>query len=69
MTLDEFPKRILAFECPRGERCRLQPPLDELAERLRKEMVFGRDFSRGPACLFGLPIGMATGYRGHPDRN
>jgi hypothetical protein len=35
--------QIVIFECPCAQVCRLRPPLDDLAERLRREMWHGRD--------------------------
>jgi hypothetical protein len=35
--------QIIVIECPLAEACRLRRPLDDLAERLRREMRYGRD--------------------------
>jgi hypothetical protein len=35
--------QIIFLECPCAKCCRLRPPLDELTERLRREVRHGRD--------------------------
>jgi hypothetical protein len=38
--------QIVIVECPCAQACRVRSPLDELAERLRNEMCYGRDANR-----------------------
>lgn len=40
--------QILIITCPCAKACPARSPLDELAERLRREMQFGRDSGRDP---------------------
>ena len=42
-------------------------PLDELADRLRKEAVFGRDFNQQPKNPPKVVIGVAVTCQGCPN--
>ena len=48
MNVTVFHQQILLLMCPCAQTCRLRPHLDDLADRLRREMQYGRDYSRGP---------------------
>lgn len=63
MNVIVFQTQIIVLECPCAQTCRLRPPLDDLAERLRREMRHGRDYDRGPTDPL-VATGALAGYCG-----
>jgi hypothetical protein len=55
--------QIVIVECPCAKVCRLHTPPDELAERLRKEMRYGRDAGREPAFPRGAIDNFAAAFQ------
>jgi hypothetical protein len=43
--------QIVIIVCPCAQTCRVPSPLNDLAERLRSEMCYGRDAHREPENL------------------
>ena len=54
--------QIAIFECPCAKTCRLQPPLDDLSERLRRRMRPGRDGNQRPIDPSVVTIDVPTGF-------
>jgi hypothetical protein len=54
MNVTVLQVQVVIIECPCARACPLQSPLDDLAERLRQEMRYGRDASRRPMNLTGM---------------
>ena len=52
--------QILIITCPCAEACPPRSPLDELVERLRREMQFGRDGGRDPNDPFNTTTNSAA---------
>jgi len=61
--------QIVILECPLAEVCRLRPPLDGLADRLRREMQHGREHNRRPDDLPGVTANMADAFCHCPVHN
>ena len=62
MNVTVFQVQIIFLECPCAKTCRLRPPPDALAERLRKEMSHGRDVNRRKVDLSGAAVDMPAGF-------
>ena len=60
MNITVIQVQILIIERPCSNACRVQSPLDQLSERLRREMQFGRDHDRGPIDSFDTTINAAS---------
>jgi hypothetical protein len=45
MNINVFQVQIVFIECPFAHACRLRRPVDNLAERFRREMRHGRDYA------------------------
>ena len=62
MNVTVIQVQIVFLECPCAKTCRLRPPPDALAERLRKEMSYGRDVNRRPVDFPGVAVDMPAGF-------
>ncbi len=60
MSISVTQVQIVIFACPCARACRLQPPPDELADRLRREVQQGRDCQ--PIHLHGVADDMFTTF-------
>jgi hypothetical protein len=69
MNIAIFHCQLISVECPCTKACRVRPPLDDLAERLRDEMRCGRDAGHRPAKAPGVTADMAAAFRECPTRN
>jgi hypothetical protein len=55
--------QIVIVECPCAKTCRVPSPLNDLAERLRNEMRFGRGANREPENLRSVIDEFATAFQ------
>lgn len=69
MNVTVLQVQVVIIECSCAKACPLQSPLDDLAERLRREMRYGRDASRPPVNLRGVTGNKSAVYEAVPTRN
>ena len=62
MNVTVFHVQLVFLDCPCAKTCRLRPPLDDLAERLHKEMRYGCDANRRPVDLSDVAVNMPAGF-------
>ena len=62
MNVSVLNVQIIVFECPCAKTCRLQPPLNDLSERLRRRMRPDRDDNHRPVNPSLLTIDTPTGF-------
>lgn len=67
MNVTVIQVQLVVIEYPCDKTCRLQPPLDELADRLRREMQHGREC--GPIHSHNVADDMASTYDAYNNCN
>jgi len=62
MSIVALQVQIVAPCCPCSDACCSRSPLHELAERLRDEMRYGRDYHRRPITSPSVTVGLVVAF-------